>query len=100
MAPARRLRLKLAEAILSDFSGGRPIRVLDAGCGDGLLSLALAKRHPSWQLVGVDLRSDLLRGARARARGRGLDNVSFEIADLLRAAASLAASTPLSPSSA
>jgi 2-polyprenyl-3-methyl-5-hydroxy-6-metoxy-1,4-benzoquinol methylase len=84
MAPARRLRLTLARAALSKFAGGRPIRVLDAGCGDGLLSLALAKQHPSWQIVGVDLRSDLLQGARARAHGRGLDNVTFEVADLLR----------------
>jgi 2-polyprenyl-3-methyl-5-hydroxy-6-metoxy-1,4-benzoquinol methylase len=84
MAPARRLRLKVAEAVLSEFAGGKPIRVLDGGCGDGLLSLALAKRHPSWQVVGVDLRSDLLQGARARAHGRGLDNVTFEVADLLR----------------
>lgn len=84
MAPARRLRLKVAEDALVDLSQARPIRVLDAGCGDGLLSLALAKRHPTWTLVGVDLRENLLEGARARARGRGLANVSFEKADLLR----------------
>jgi len=84
MAPARRLRLKAAEDVLADFAAGRPIRVLDAGCGDGLLSMALAKRHPAWTIVGIDLREDMLAGARARARGRGLDNVSFEAADLLR----------------
>jgi trans-aconitate methyltransferase len=84
MAPARRLRLKLADEALSAYAAGRPISVLDAGCGDGLLSLALAKRHPDWTLVGVDLREDMLAGARARAKGRGLDNVSFEPADLLK----------------
>lgn len=84
MAPSRRLRLKAAEDALVDFSAGRPIRVLDAGCGDGLLSLALAKRHPAWAVVGVDLRDDMLEGARARARGRSLDNVRFVAADLLR----------------
>jgi trans-aconitate methyltransferase len=84
MAPARRLRLKAAEDVLSDFAAGRPIRVLDAGCGDGLLSMALAKRHPAWTIVGIDLREDMLAGARARARARGLDNVSFEAANLLQ----------------
>jgi trans-aconitate methyltransferase len=84
MAPARRLRLKAAEDVLSDFAAGRPISVLDAGCGDGLLSMALAKRHPSWTIVGVDLREEMLAGARERARGRGLGNVRFEAADLLR----------------
>lgn len=84
MAPARRLRLKVADDALTDLAGGRSIRVLDAGCGDGLLSLALAKRHRDWTIVGVDLREDMLAGARARAKGRGLDNVSFAAADLLR----------------
>lgn len=83
MAPARRLRLALADRLLSDFAQGRPLRVLDAGCGDGLLSLSLAKRHPEWTLVGVDLHADLLAGARARAAARGLGNISFQAADLL-----------------
>lgn len=83
MAPARRLRLAVADRVLVAYAAGRPIRVLDAGCGDGLLSLALAKRHPLWEVVGIDRREDLLAGARARAAGRGLDNVSFETADLL-----------------
>jgi ubiquinone/menaquinone biosynthesis C-methylase UbiE len=83
MAPARRLRLKAADRALSRWAGERPIRLLDAGCGDGLMSLALAKRHPKWTIVGVDIRDDLLGGARKRAQARGLDNVSFEIGDLL-----------------
>jgi trans-aconitate methyltransferase len=84
MAPARRLRLKVADAALAEWAEGRPIRLLDAGCGDGLLTLALAKRHPRWSIVGIDLREDMLEGARARAAARGLGNVRFEAADLLR----------------
>jgi SAM-dependent methyltransferase len=84
MAPARRLRLKLADQTLGAYAAGRPIRILDAGCGDGLLSLALAKRHPEWTLVGIDLREDMLAGARARAQARGLANISFQAGDLLQ----------------
>jgi SAM-dependent methyltransferase len=84
MAPARRLRLARADAALRRYAAGRPIRVLDAGCGDGLLALALAKRHPDWTLVGIDLREDMLAGAARRAQARGLDNVSFQAADLMR----------------
>jgi SAM-dependent methyltransferase len=84
MAPARRLRLALAERAVSDFAGSRPVRVLDAGCGDGLLALALAARHPNWTLTGMDLSEELLRGARERASNRSLANVSFEGADLTR----------------
>jgi SAM-dependent methyltransferase len=85
MAPSRRLRLKVAEDVLVEFARGRPLRILDAGCGDGLLSLALGKRHPRWNIVGVDRREDLLEGARARAAARGLGNVRFLAGDLTRA---------------
>jgi SAM-dependent methyltransferase len=82
MAPSRRLRLALADEVLSEAAAGRPLRLLDAGCGDGLLSMALAKRHRDWTVLGVDQRADMLEGARARARGRGIANVDFEAADL------------------
>jgi len=84
MAPARRLRLRVGERELAARAHGRPLRILDAGCGDGLLTLAMAKRHPEWTMVGVDLRENLLAGARARAEARGLRNVSFQAADLLK----------------
>jgi SAM-dependent methyltransferase len=78
MAPARRLRLALAEDEVAARLGGESrLQVLDAGCGDGLLALAMAKRHPTWALVGVDLRDDLLEGARRRAAARGLPNARF-----------------------
>jgi len=84
MAPSRRLRLALADEVLSAEAGEGPLRVLDAGCGDGLLTLALAKRHADWALLGVDRREDLLTGARSRAAARSLGNVRFEPADLTR----------------
>ena len=81
-APSRRLRLALVDRVLSDRLGSRPARLADAGTGDGLLALALAKRHRDWKIVGLDLRENLLEGARRRAAGRGLDNVEFIAADL------------------
>jgi len=84
MAPARRLRFREADRVLDAYAGELPLRLLDAGCGDGLTTMALAKRRPRWRLLGVDLREDLLAGARRRAAGRGLDNVEFGAADLLR----------------
>jgi SAM-dependent methyltransferase len=83
MAPARRLRLALAEReVERRFGSGASLRVLDAGCGDGLLALAIAKHHREWSLLGVDLRDDLLAGARQRAAARGLSNVEFAPGDL------------------
>ena len=84
MAPARRLRLALAEEALTAYAGGRPIRVLDAGSGDGLLSLPIAERHPDWTLVGMDFSDSLLAAARERAGNRHLPNLTFQKADLTR----------------
>jgi trans-aconitate methyltransferase len=84
LAPSRRQRLASSEDAVSAFAGDSALRVLDAGCGDGLLSLSLAKRHPNWQVVGLDFRDDLLAGARQRAHDRSLGNVSFKQADLTR----------------
>jgi SAM-dependent methyltransferase len=83
MAPSRRLRLAAVEAELTERLGADArLRILDAGCGDGLLSLAMAKRHPAWAMVGIDLRENLLDGARARAAARGISNARFLVADL------------------
>jgi trans-aconitate methyltransferase len=82
MVPARRLRLVTVDAVLTDHGRGRPIRLLDAGCGDGLLSLALAERHPDWTILGVDVREDLLAAARSRAEARSLKNVRFATGDV------------------
>jgi SAM-dependent methyltransferase len=82
MAPSRRLRLALAAEATELHFRDLPIRVLDAGCGDGLLSLALARKHPAWAVTGVDLREPFLNSARARAADRSLRNVRFERRDL------------------
>jgi trans-aconitate methyltransferase len=82
MAPARRQRLALTDATVKACAARPGLRALDAGCGDGLLTISLAGRHPDWNLVGVDLRDDMLEGARARARSRSLENVSFVAGDL------------------
>jgi trans-aconitate methyltransferase len=82
LAPTRRLRFQLTMHALERFAGGRALTVLDAGCGDGLLSEAIAKRHPSWNIVGVDMRPELLERARARLVTAHIDNVEFARADL------------------
>lgn len=53
-------------------------RVLDVGCGHGLLSIALALGAPDRQVVGVDIDEDKIRWARTAARAAGAENVRFE----------------------
>ena len=55
---ARRMRLP---------SGGRGLRLLDAGCGTGASTAALLAAAPHAQIVAVDASSQMLARARAKA---------------------------------
>jgi SAM-dependent methyltransferase len=57
-------------------------RVLDVGCGCGETTLDIARRvGPSGFALGVDISAPMLERAREAARGEGLENVRFELAD-------------------
>lgn len=55
-------------------------RILDLGCGYGLLSHLLAMRSPWRQVLGLDISAE--RVATSRAAGRALPNVAFAQADV------------------
>ena len=52
-------------------------RVLDLACGTGLSTLAIARRYPHCQVVGVELREEYLDIARRKAQALGIRNVEF-----------------------
>jgi SAM-dependent methyltransferase len=54
--------------------------VLDAGCGEAAISLYLAERGIT--TVGLDQSPTAISLARAEAARRGLDNATFEVADI------------------
>src|SRR5438477_458070 len=82
LPPGRRLRQELARASIERFADGRPIRVLDAGAGEGLLATALGRRHPDWTVAAVDLSDEALSLGRELAAERRAANVRFERAGL------------------
>src|SRR4249919_1825063 len=84
LPPERRLRFMLALRSLDGFADGAPLRVLDAGAGEGLLSLTIARQYPDWTVVAADLRQDALERGRADADREGLPNVRFEPIDVTR----------------
>jgi SAM-dependent methyltransferase len=81
---ARTLRHELTLDRLERFSGGRSLSVLDAGCGEGLLSEAIAERHPDWEVVGADYDDERLEEGRVAADQKGVRNLRYLQADLTR----------------
>jgi SAM-dependent methyltransferase len=82
MQPARRLRFELVLEMIDGVDAGRPLRVLDAGAGEGLLAMTLARRHSDWQVVAADVDDVMLDRGRRRAEDEGLRNLEFIRTDL------------------
>lgn len=73
--------LALAEAWLDADGRGRRGSALDAGCGTGLFSLALARR--GMQVTAVDLAPQMVAATQAAAEQAGLaDRITTRVADL------------------
>ena len=59
------------------------LRVLDFGCGPGVLSAGLAKAVAPGELYGVDRRESQVNVARAVAEALGQENAQFHVADVI-----------------
>jgi len=84
MPASRRLRFFHALNALEQYAQGRVITVLDAGCGEGLFTEMVARRHRRWTIVGADLDEAQLEKGRRRVEEAKLGNVHFEHLDLTR----------------
>jgi 2-polyprenyl-3-methyl-5-hydroxy-6-metoxy-1,4-benzoquinol methylase len=83
LSPARRQRFELALATVERLRGDRPhLEVLDAGCEDGQLAEAVARRRPAWHIVGTDASPAALERARRRIAASGVANVELVEADI------------------
>ncbi|MBE9007169.1 class I SAM-dependent methyltransferase [Fortiea sp. LEGE XX443] len=51
--------------------------ILDAGCGSGYTSLALAEANPDAKIIGIDLSAESVNLARQRFQYHGFDNAEF-----------------------
>jgi SAM-dependent methyltransferase len=67
--------------VLDAIGNGTPLRILDAGCGQGKFAVALARRGHS--VTGVDLSPAMLRASRLAAEQAGVSaGVRFELGDI------------------
>jgi SAM-dependent methyltransferase len=74
------LRIRLRRVLPA--TDGSHATILDAGCGSGVFTFELAKRHPEAKILGVDSDSDLVVRAQEIADRAGLTNCSFQQADV------------------
>jgi SAM-dependent methyltransferase len=81
-APANGLRIRLRRVLPATAGSYRTI--LDAGCGSGVFSFELAKRHPEAEVTGVELEPDLVARANEIAKRAGLANCTFEEGDVTK----------------
>jgi ubiquinone/menaquinone biosynthesis C-methylase UbiE len=80
-AHARRTAERFAAFFLPHLTPG--MRVLDAGCGPGSITIGLADAiGESGHAVGVDCDSEVIQAAKALAGERSCMNVGFETADV------------------
>lgn len=74
--------MALTLATIESWAGERSLRVLDAGCGDGVLTEAIGRRHPTWRVVGIDVSGEALERVRNRVAAGPARNVAFVASDL------------------
>jgi len=70
---------RLADAVLDLLGLPRGAAVLDAGCGTGALSAAIAARDASARITGLDISAAFVEAARARVPG-----AAFLVGDVTR----------------
>jgi ubiquinone/menaquinone biosynthesis C-methylase UbiE len=79
------LSLHLAGALLPSLSDASHMRrMLDLACGPGDWALELAYASIKRKVLGIDVCPAAIAHARMQARALGLENVRFEVRDLLR----------------
>jgi trans-aconitate methyltransferase len=83
--PAHYLHSRYFLRALASWENLRPRAILDAGCGRGDYSFYLARRFPDAQVRGVDIDEERVSRNRRMAERLGIENVTFEIADLVSA---------------
>ena len=57
--------------------------VLDAGCGPGTITQGLAEIAAPGKVIGCDLEPGMVERASELAEGKGLDNLSFQVGNIL-----------------
>lgn len=60
---------------------GERLKLLDVGTGSGCIGIALKKKHPEWQITGIDISAEAIEVAKENAHRNGVE-VEFKVADI------------------
>lgn len=78
--PVNGLRIRLRRVLPATKGSYR--RILDAGCGPGVFTMELAKRHPQAEVLGIDIDGAAVQRAERIAAKAGIPNCRFVTADV------------------
>jgi demethylmenaquinone methyltransferase/2-methoxy-6-polyprenyl-1,4-benzoquinol methylase len=70
----------LREAVKESNLGKKHAKVLDVATGTGRVAMAIAKSYPGYNVIGIDLNSDML--SNAIKKSRNIKNVDYLIGDV------------------
>jgi 2-polyprenyl-3-methyl-5-hydroxy-6-metoxy-1,4-benzoquinol methylase len=65
-------------------SGSNAGRILDAGSGFGQYVFFMARKKPSWEVLGIDVKEEEIAACRNFFSKAGYSNAQFEVQDLTR----------------
>ena len=72
---------ELVERINEQMVNDQMVNVLDIGTGSGCIAIALKKRHPEWQVTGIDISEEAIEVAKENAVRNNVE-VEFKVADI------------------
>jgi SAM-dependent methyltransferase len=72
---------KFVDFAINPALAGRPLHVLELGCGNGLLAIQIARQY-GFSVIGVDFSSRSIDWANRQAQASGEKRVSFQCGDV------------------
>jgi SAM-dependent methyltransferase len=78
----REVEIRCVDAVLNNHNC---MSILDFGCANGYTTMRLAEQNPARRFLGVDINPDMIQAANAALGARPMENVRFELHDVLTA---------------